>query len=363
MNKIIADSGELNRIMKVLSRCMDKRMSIHSNIQILHENEMLTIRAANGTFLGEMHMKMPGGDGDPFCVDGDMFARVVGMCSKDIEILTDGKNCVLKGTGRTRIPIVNAKVKTPDKLKGDSVTVKAEHFKNAYSLVSYAIAQDQSRPLLTGVLVETEGKMMRFVTCDGFQMAIESMPCASKKDISMVIPGAFMDLISSALMPADELELITNGKIIQAKTNCMIIQCALLAGEYMNYRVLIPQTFATETKISTGELLDALKSSSVVNNKLNTVKVAVGPDELIVTNNSPMADFEAKIPCETQGEGILIAFNERYLMNTVSVLRADESVMKINTATSPVFIQCKESDGIHMCLPVRLFEVVGDGQK
>ena len=76
-----------------------------------------------------------------------------------------------------------------------------------------------------------------------------------------------------------------------------------------------------------------------------------------------MADFEAKIPCETQGEGILIAFNERYLMNTVSVLRADESVMKINTATSPVFIQCKESDGVHMCLPVRLFEVVGDGQK
>ena len=121
MNKIIADSGELNRIMKVLSRCMDKRMSIHSNIQILHENDKLTIRAANGTFLGEMSMKVPGGDGETFCVDGDMFARVVGMCNKNIEILTDGKNCALKGIGRTRIPIVNAKVKAPDEIKGECV--------------------------------------------------------------------------------------------------------------------------------------------------------------------------------------------------------------------------------------------------
>ena len=164
MNKIIADSGELNRIMKVLSRCMDKRMSIHSNIQILHENDKLTIRAANGTFLGEMSMKVPGGDGETFCVDGDMFTKVIGMCSKAIEILTDGKNCVLKGTGRTRIPIVNAKVKTPDKLKGDSVTVKAEHFKNAYSLVSYAIAQDAGGTLWIGTrngLASFDGRRFR----------------------------------------------------------------------------------------------------------------------------------------------------------------------------------------------------------
>ena len=361
MNKIIADSGDLNRIMKVLGRCMDKRISIHSNIQILHENDKLTIRACNGTFLGEMSMKVPGGDGEAFCVDGDMFARVIGLCNRNIEILTDGKNCVLKGIGRTRIPIVNAKVKVPDDIKGDSVTVKAEQFKNAHSLVSYAIATDQSRPLLTGVLVETEGKTMRLVACDGFQIAVESVPCDGKKAGSMIIPGAFMDLISSALMPGDELKLITNGKIIQAKTNGMTIQCALLAGEYLDYRRLIPHTFATETKINTADLLDALKSSSMVNNKLNTVKVAVRSDELIVTNNSPMADFEAKIPCETQGDGGALAFNERYLMNTVSVLKADVSLIKFNTATSPVLIQCKDSDGIHICMPVRLHEVV-DGQ-
>lgn len=362
MNKIIADSGELNRIMKVLSRCMDKRMSIHSNIQILHENDKLTIRAANGTFLGEMSMKVPGGDVETFCVDGDMFARVVGMCNKNIEILTDGKNCALKGIGRTRIPIVNTKVKAPDEIKGDSVTVKAEHFKTAYSLVSYAIATDLSRPLLTGVLVETENKMMRFVACDGFQIAVESVPCGGKKTGSMIIPGAFMDLISSALMPGDELELITNGKIIQARTKDMTIQCALMIGEYVDYKYLIPQTFATETKISTDELMNALKSSSVVNNKMNTVKVAVRADELIVTNNSPMADFEAKIPCVTQGDGGMIAFNERYLMNTVSVLKEDESIIRFNTATSPVLIQCKGSDGIHICMPVRLHEVI-DGKE
>ena len=56
MNKIIADSGELNRIMKVLSRCMDKKISTRSNIQILHENDKLTIRAANGTLFHFCHI-------------------------------------------------------------------------------------------------------------------------------------------------------------------------------------------------------------------------------------------------------------------------------------------------------------------
>ena len=354
MNKIKADSGELNRIMKTMSRCIDKRFSIHANIQISHENDKLTIRATNGVFLGEMSMNVPGGTGETFCIDGDMFGKVISLCKGNVEILTDEKNCSVKGAGRTRMPIINTTIKGPDKIKGKSVTVKAEHFKKAYSLVGYAVATDQSRPALTGVYVETDNEM-RFVSMDGFQMAIESIPF-SGDEINIIIPAGFMDLICAAVSGDSDLKLITDGKRIQAQAENMIFQCALLAGPYVEYRRLLPNTYITETIVTTTQILDALKSGLAIAGKEPTSKVRIMDSEIIISQNSIHADFEAKIPCDMHGEGIQTAFNSRYLINTIGVIEADEVILKLNTKTSPVFIQGKDLNGIHMCMPVHLWE-------
>ena len=355
MNKIKADSGELNRIMKIMSRCIDKRFSIHSNIQIIHENGNLIIRATNGVFMGEMSMKVPGGTGETFCVDGDMFSKVIGLCKGDIEIITDEKNCSVKGAGRTRLPIIKATVQGPDKIKGKNVTVKTDHFKKAYGLVSYAVTTDQSRPALTGVYVETVENSLRFVAVDGFNMAIESI-AFSGNEINVIIPAAFMDLVSAAVPGSADLKLITDGRRIQAQTDSITIQGALLAGPYIEYRRLLPNTYMTETVLKTDRILDALKSGLVIAGKEPTSRVWIKSSEVIISQNSVNADFEAKIPCNTHGEEILTAFNSRYMIDTISVIEADEVILKLNTKTSPVFVQGKGLDGMHMCMPVHVEE-------
>lgn len=361
MNRIKADSEKLSQIMKTIGQCLNRKTGIYSNVQLIHESGTLTVRATNGIFLGEMSMQVQGEENEIFCVDGDMFSRVINLCKGMIEIISDGKNCVIKGMGRTRLPIINTTVKAPEDLNGSTVKMKAENFKATHSIISYAISTDASRMVLTGVLTETDGTEMKMVALNGFQTAIEKTAC-SGDEVSMIIPGAFMNLISASVGSADELQLITNKKIIQAKTASMTLQCALLSGQYPDYSRLLPSTYETELIIDKDQITDVLKSSMVVNNKLGTVKISIDSDELTVTNNSEIADFEAKVPCDTHGKRMMVAFNDHYILGAVNAIRADQLMMKFNTPVTPVLIQGKDMNGIHICMPVRLHEVIENNE-
>jgi DNA polymerase-3 subunit beta len=73
----------------------------------------------------------------------------------------------------------------------------------------------------------------------------------------------------------------------------------------------------------------------------------------MVMSNSEQADYDADIDCETQGDGLTIAFNQKYIMNTMNVIGTEEAVMKFNSPLAPCIICGREESGIHLVLPVR----------
>jgi DNA polymerase-3 subunit beta len=75
---------------------------------------------------------------------------------------------------------------------------------------------------------------------------------------------------------------------------------------------------------------------------------------LTVMSNSESAAFDAEMDCATNGDGLTIAFNEKYLMNTVGAIDAEMIVMKMNGPNSPVVVQGKDMDGLRLVLPVRV---------
>ncbi len=338
--KIKIHSNELNRMMKIIKPCLDTKSITKAVIRIVHEDNSLKIMATNGTFSAIVFTPLLGGDGESFGVDGPMMARVVNLCSGEVEISTDERSCTVKGTGRTKIPIVPVKLPEFKAVKGDSVSVLAEDFKYCFNRISYAIATENSRPMLTGAYIVTDGNQMEMVALDGFQMAKESTP-ATGGQIKVIIPGTFMNWTAAALENGEKMTMTTDGKRILAETDSMKLSCSLLGSEYIDYQRLLPETFETEAMIKVSQVQDALKSGSIVNNKQRLVKVRVDKDELTITSNSEEADYEANIPCEVQGKPILIAFNERYLMNTMNALDADEAVMKFNQPSSPIIVQGK----------------------
>ena len=314
---------------------------------------MLAIRGTNGSVATVMTTPLLGGNGETFCVDGAVFARVCSMCNGDVEITTDDKSCTVKGTGRTRIPIVNVKIPNFERVSGPSITIRAEDFSRCYGSVAYAIATDQTRIVLTGVKVATNKEGLTMVTLDGFQMAVEHSDCDWEDGISAVVPGAVMKLISQSTFAGEKVKLTFSKSKVQAETEGMLISGSLLADDFPDYNRILPKEFKTECLVDTDMLRSALKSGSVVNTASNLVKMYVGDTSLAVMSNSEEADYSADMPCETNGEQLSIAFNQKYLMNTLNAINSDKAVLKFNTPMTPCVICGQGQDGEHLVLPVR----------
>lgn len=346
-------SSELNRMMKTITQCIDSRDQNKGNIEVIYDNNLLSIRGTNGNMAAVMSTPVLGGNGESFCVDGTMFARVCAMCNGEISIVTDGKICTVKGNGRTRLPIVNARIPALEPVTGKECTIRSEVFSHGYNSVAYAVSNDQGRVVLTGVLMESVDGGIRLVSLDGFRMAVEMLECDAD-GIKAVVPGAFMKLVSSSTAVGETITLRTDGKRIQASTDGMMLTGTLLSGEFPDYNKIMPTEFKTNSRMYADQLMSTLKCGAVVNQSNNLIKMYVKEDSITVMSNSEQADYDAEVSCETQGELLKTAFNHKYLMETINSITGNEIVMRFNSPISPCIVQGKDSDGIRLILPVRV---------
>lgn len=350
--KVKVHSSELNRAMKIITQCINKQFSAFSNIEIRHADNLLTFRGTNGTFQATVSTPLLGGDGESFCVDGTMFAKVCSMCSGEVEISADDKVCTVKGAGRTRLPIVQADIPEQKEVEGKASEFAAEDFMKTFGSVSYSISADQSRIQLTGVLCEFGEYGMKMVTLDGFQMSIESAKCDGEV-MKIIAPGSFMKLVSQAVSAGEKVTIRSNGIRMEASTDYVKLSCGVLAGDYPDYQRILPKEFKTECLVKVDELKNALKCGSIVNSKQSLVKLDIAKESMRVLSNSEEADYDADVGCETNGDDLCIAFNQQYLMNAINAINTEEAVLKFNTSISPCIIHGKDQNGIHLILPVR----------
>lgn len=346
-------SADMNRMMKIISKCTGK---LTENVEVIHDNNLLTVRGTDGVISAVATAPLLGGDGESFCVDGAMLTRVCAQCRGVIQIETSDRVCTIKGAGRTRIPIVEKKVKAFEPVEGMSMTVKGSDLTGCYGKVSYAISTNQARVALTGVQMSTGFGKMKLAALDGFQLAVEETEC-SGDEVRILVPGAFMKMVTESVFPDDEVRFTTDGKRVQITTNDLTMNCPLLQGQFPDYDRMMPKEFKTEALVKVDQLSDALKSGSVVLNKDMAVALTIDDGSIHIRNNSEHGEFEAEVACDVQGEHMRIGFNEKYLINALNMCGEDEAVIKFSGPVSPVIVHGKGKDGIHLTLPARIFGV------
>lgn len=349
--------SELNRMMKIVTQCIDQLdITNKANVEISHNDNLLTIRATNGHFSASMSTPALGSEVEKFCVDGNMFAKVASMSNGDVNISTDGKDCIVNGTGRTKLPIVYTTIPETKRISGLSAGVAGGDFVHALNGVLYAVSNDQTpnRIVFTGILMEINNDKMRIVGLDGFQMSIEEIDCIGD-NMRIVVPANFMKLVAQAAA-GEDISFVTDGRKIEANTVSMVLSCGLITGEYIDYNRILPTEFSTESLLNVSSMHEVLKNSSIIDNKQNLIKLEVGENDIHVTNNGNKAEYEADVACLTNGKSMNIAFNLKYLLTTISTIPTDEVTMKFTTPVSPCILQGKGERGFRLLLPVKVRE-------
>ena len=238
------------------------------------------------------------------------------------------------------------------------ISVKQNILKNMIKGTSFAIAQDETRPILQGILFEVKNKNLNLVALDGYRLAIKSEFLDTDIDIEVVIPGKTLNEVSKILEDVDDIVNITftNNHILFNLEKTKIIS-RLLEGKFINYNSLLPQEHKLLVNVNRQELQNAIERASLMakDGNTNLIKLDIQQDNLIITSNSQLGKVREEMSIKLQGDEVQIAFNSRYLLDVLKNVEDDEVVMKMTSGISPCVIEEKNSENAkYLVLPVRV---------
>jgi len=238
------------------------------------------------------------------------------------------------------------------------ISVNQNILKNMIKGTSFAIAQDETRPILQGILFEVKNKNLNLVALDGYRLAIRNEFLDTDIDMDVVIPGKTLNEVSKILEDVDDIVDITftNNHILFNLEKTKIIS-RLLEGKFINYNSLLPQEHKLLVNVNRQELQNAIERASLMakDGNTNLIKLDFHQDNLIITSNSQLGKVREEISIKLQGEGIQIAFNSKYLLDVLKNVEDDEVIMKMTSGISPCVIEEKNNENAkYLVLPVRL---------
>jgi len=230
--------------------------------------------------------------------------------------------------------------------------------KNMIKSTSFAVAQDETRPILQGILFEMKNRKLNLVALDGYRLAIKTEYLDSDFDVEVVIPGKTLNEVSKILDDVESIVNITfsNNHILFNLNKTRIIS-RLLDGKFVNYNSLLPQEHKLLVEVNKQDLQNGIERASLMakDGNSNLIKLEVQQDNLIITSNSQLGKVREEVGIIMQGDGIQIAFNSRYLLDVLKNMEEDVVVLEMTSSVTPCIIKAKETESYrYLVLPVRL---------
>lgn len=239
------------------------------------------------------------------------------------------------------------------------ITLPAKEFKEAINQVSFAAAQDESRPILTGLLLKLGGGVFTLVGVDGFRLGEKKLKM-SGEGLATVVPAR--SLMEAARLMEGEVEISSSAEgQFFLKTIDFLVFTQALEGEFPEYEQIIPANFETKIRFGKEELVRAVQLATVfADSGMGIVVFNYDPEKKRLEVSSQEAERgEAKIDIAVTGEGKkgTIAFNSRYVSDALGVLSGESVELSLNSGLDPaVFSTPEDSTYRHVIMPVRLQE-------
>ncbi|WP_244834159.1 DNA polymerase III subunit beta [Clostridium sp. BJN0001] len=296
-------------------------------------------------------------------IDAKLFGDIIRkMPNSTIKMETKSENIVTITCEKSVFDLVykdsSEFPKLPNIVENLKISVKQNMLKNMIKGTSFAVASDETRPILQGILFEIKENRINLVALDGYRLAVKSEYLDSDNDIEVVIPGKTLNEVGKILEESDEnLEItFTNNHILFNIKETKVIS-RLLEGKFINYRSLLPQEYKLSIVTKTLELQNAIERASLVAKEGNTnlIKINVDKDTLIISSNSQLGKVREEITINLQGEEIEIAFNSKYLLDILKNIETNNVVLKMTSEVSPCVIEEENNENDkYLVLPVRL---------
>jgi len=274
--------------------------------------------------------------------------------------VSSGKAMVKAGRSRFTLSTLPAsEFPSVDEQGGDlSLEIPQAVLKRLIERTSFAMAQQDVRYYLNGMLLELKAGRLRMVATDGHRLALCTADDAvSVGDASVIVPRKGILELSRLLDADDTLRLVIGSNHIRAVNQQFTFTSKLVDGKFPEYERVLPKS-ADKTVIGERlELRQAFTRTAILSNeKYRGVRLKLSEDTLDITANNPEQEqAEEVVAVEYQGDELEVGFNVSYLLDVLSVLDGEKIRLSLSdSASSALLEEAEEGDSLYVVMPMRL---------
>ena len=361
--KLQVTQENLNRALNSVSRVANSRgtLPILANVLIKTSNNRLSLAATNLDIAITHYIGAKVGQEGSITVPARLMQDFVsslpeGVIELDLQdsklhVSTDKYQSVVNGIMADDFPVM------PAIADGKKWSIDGTTFKKGLQQIVFAASNDETRPILTGVLLQTSEGKLHMAATDSYRLA-EKQLVSTKEDIQILVPASAMqDLLRILGESEDKVQVTHDDQQVLFKVGDVELVTRLVDGKYPDYQKLIPAKFATSARLKRADLVNVTKVSSLFARESAgsvTLEVDDKASQLSIRSvASQLGENTATADAKVTGSGN-ITLNSRYLLDALNALDGEEVVFSFNGKLEPTLLSDPAADDYkHVIMPLK----------
>jgi DNA polymerase-3 subunit beta len=240
------------------------------------------------------------------------------------------------------------------------VLLPGEAFIATIARVARSASRDETRPVLTGILMSASGQELKMVATDSYRLSVKETALQAPLEGSLeanVPARALQELVRiSQQTPADTVAVSVGHNQVVFEWGEVVLSSRLIEGQFPNYRQLLPESVEHELRLASAELTDVVRRISLLAQKNSPLRLSFSEGTLTVSAQTPdVGEALEAIPVPFHGEPFEIGFNPEFLRDGLESVESDELVMKLISPLRPGLIETPDGgDFVYLIMPIRL---------
>ncbi len=243
----------------------------------------------------------------------------------------------------------------PD-VAGETFTVARDTFLETVARVSRASSRDESRPVLTGILVRFENGRLVMAATDSYRLAVKETPLESEAPpLEAIVPARALVELGRIAQDGDEIQLGLQENHVLFGAGDAWLTTRRIDGQFPDYRQLIPEEFEHELTLPRDDFLDVVRRVAVMAQRNSPLRLRFAEGELTVSaQTQDVGEARESLPVRFAADTLEMGFNADFLREGIESVDSEDVVLRLISPLRPGLIRSDGDDFSYLIMPIRL---------
>ena len=244
----------------------------------------------------------------------------------------------------------------PDVAGAAAFSVDRDALLETVARVARSASRDESRPVLTGILVRFEDGKLVMAATDSYRLSVKETPFeGDAPTLEAIVPARALAELARVGQGADRLELAVHENQVIFGADGVWLTTRRIDGQFPNYKQLLPETWEHELTLPRAELLDVVRRVAVMAQRNSPLRLRFAEGELTVSaRTQEVGEASESLPVAFAADTLEIGFNADFLREGIESLAADDVQLRLISPLRPAVLKGDADDPTYLIMPIRL---------